>query len=256
VTGAWTSLGFPPFEMHHLQPVVVGDRLWIVGAFTGDYPNETAIGDVWTYHPATDSWQVGPPIPPARRRGSAGVAVWDGAIWIVGGNTQGHAGGYVPWFDRFDPATGAWTVMPDAPHARDHFTAVVVGNRLVAAGGRQTRLPNPFLHTVGPVDVFDFSLGSWTSFPSPLPTLRAGTMTVASGPHVVVIGGESATTAHREVEALHSGTGNWQSLPPLIQGRHSGGAAIRSAIIHCACGASGITVHAPVAGSKRSNHGT
>lgn len=237
VAETWTDLGFPPLKMHHFQPVVWGDRIWVLGAFEGDFPNETPIPFIWIYDPALNTWTQGPAMPPARNRGSAAAVVYDDAIYLVGGNTLGHNGGAVPWLDRYDPATDTWTVLPNAPHARDHFTTAVVGNKLVAAGGRQTTQPNPFVGTIGPADVYDLTAGTWTTAPEPIPTQRAGTMTVARGEHLIVVGGESVVEAHDETEALDLGTLEWVDLPKLIQGRHSGGAVILNDTVYVVAGA-------------------
>lgn len=224
VAQVWTDLGTPPQQIHHVQPVVHDDLVWIVSAFEGGYPNETAVSSVWTYDPALNTWTEGPAIPSARNRGAAGVVVYDDAFYVVGGNTMGHNGGAVPWLDRYDPLTDTWTALADAPHARDHFTAVVVGHKLVVAGGRQTEQPNPFVNTVAAVDIYDFTTGSWTNAPLPIPTERAGTMAVAHGEFAVVIGGESDSGAHAATEALDVTTGEWTLLPDLLDSRHSGGA--------------------------------
>lgn len=237
VAETWTDLGPPPLSMHHFQPVAHDGKIWVVCALQGAFPNEPSVPNIWTYAPATNTWTMGPSIPPARRRGSAGVVVRDGLFYVVGGNTAGHNGGYVAWFDRYDPATDTWTALPDAPHARDHFTAVLVGNRLVVAGGRQTDLPNAQDRTLAGVDVYDFSTGAWSTAPEPIPTERAGTMAVARGEYAIVIGGESPQRAHDEVEALDVGTGEWTTLPPLLDSRHSGGAALVDDVVYVAAGA-------------------
>lgn len=226
-TGEWRSLGPPPFEIHHFQPVVRDGLVHVVGAFTGGYPNESNVANIWIFDPADGSWTIGPALPPGRARGGAGAVVHDGRFYLVCGNNQGHNGGARRWFDVFDPATNSWTQLPDAPRARDHFLAAVVGNRLVVAGGRTTTQPNPFVGEVGEVDVYDFTTGTWSTIQDDLPTLRAGTMAAPIGRYVAVIGGESSSQvqSHREVEVLDALTESWLSLPLLAQGRHSGGIA-------------------------------
>ena len=164
--------------------------------------------------------------------------MYDGKIYLVGGNNQGHNGGARPWFDEYDPATGAWTVLPDAPRPRDHFLAVVVGNRLVLAGGRATTQPNPFVGTIPEVDVFDFTTGTWSTAVAPLPTARAGTMAASVGRYAVIIGGESGSqvAAHDEVDAFDAIAERWTALPSLVDGRHSGGIALLDGVIHVASG--------------------
>ncbi|MGK0483233.1 MAG: hypothetical protein ACJAQ3_003216 [Planctomycetota bacterium] len=239
VNRTWTAVGFPPFEMHHFQPVVIDDLLYVVGAFTGAYPNEQNVVQVYTWDPRTNVWLVVATVPAARARGSAGTAVYDGKIYLVGGNNQGHNGGARPWFDCFDPATNTWTVLPDAPRARDHFLASVVGNRLVLAGGRTTDLPNPFDKTIPEVDIYDFTAGTWKTLAENLPTARAGTMAVPIGRHVVVIGGESnaMVQAHGEVEALDVFAERWMTLPSLATPRHSGGVGVLDGRVLVAAGA-------------------
>lgn len=227
VRRTWRNLGPPPFEIHHFQPIVADGKIFVVGAFTGGYPNESNVGNIWIFDPQTGGWTSSTALPPGRARGGAGAVAYGGKFYLVCGNNQGHNGGARPWFDVFDPATQTWTQLPDAPRARDHFLASVVGNRLVVAGGRTTDLPNPFDGTIPEVDVYDFTSGTWTTLTENIPTERAGTMAVPMGRHVVVIGGESNSQipAHREVEALDVLQESWTSLPDLIQGRHSGGIA-------------------------------
>ncbi|EKQ61676.1 ring canal kelch-like protein [Xanthomonas citri pv. malvacearum str. GSPB1386] len=120
-TRRWSRGSAPPLAVNHAQAAVWAGKLYLVGGFTGDYPNETALTHLLIYDPATDRWQVGAEIPADRRRGSAGTVAHDGVLYLVGGNTRGHNSGYVPWLDAFDTRTQRWTRLPDAPHARDHF---------------------------------------------------------------------------------------------------------------------------------------
>lgn len=237
-TGKWTSMGPAPFEINHFQPVVIDGLVYIVGAFTGSYPNETNVPNVWTWDPRTDLWTQGPLIPAARRRGANGVFVRDGKIYLLGGNNQGHNGGARAWFDEYDPSTQAWQVLPDAPRARDHFSTVLIGNRLVAAGGRTTTQPGPFGNTIGEVDIYDFGSGQWSTIARDIPTKRAGALAVPVGRYAVVIGGESPTQqdAHDEVEALDVVTERWTALPTLVDGRHSGGIGLVDGRIYVASG--------------------
>ena len=236
-TNRWTRGAKPPLEMHHFQPLAHDGRLWVVGAMTCCYPREDNVAHVWTYAPSTDRWRQGVAIPENRRRGGGGAFVRDGKIYLVGGNTRGHAGGAVGWFDELDPATGRWRTLPSAPTARDHVQVAVVGDRLVVAGGRRSSQPRVFADTVARVDVYDFRSGRW-SRGRDIPTERAGAMTVATGGEVVVIGGESAASAdaHDAVEAFDVAADRWRRLRPLNTGRHGGGAAVLDDGIHVVAG--------------------
>ncbi|MEL7025509.1 MAG: DUF5060 domain-containing protein [Pseudomonadota bacterium] len=231
-TGEWSTGAESPLELHHFQPVVFDDHILLIGAMTGAYPTEQPVGKVIRYRPQEDRFEWGHEIPMSRRRGGAGVVFHDGYFYIVGGITNGHVGGSVPWLDRYDPATGLWEVLPDAPHSRDHIQVEVVDDKLFVFGGRRTSqgTGNVLNLTESAGDVFDLQNQSWveTGAAFEIPTMRAGQSVVAWQDEIVVIGGESATQqlAHDEVEAFNVTDETWRTWPRLGRGRHGTGAAI------------------------------
>ncbi len=241
VAKTWTNLGNPPLEFHHFQPVVFDDKIYVVGALIGDYPSETPVSNVYIFDPADNSWTTGPEIPVARRRGAGGTVVHNGKIYVIAGNTNGHSGGFVKWLDAFDPVTDEWTTLKDAPTERDHFTAVAIGDKIYAAGGRKTDLPNPFDGEIYQIDVYDINTDNWTTPTGGIPRMRAGTMAVGYGSDLIVIGGESSfsTTAHKDVDVYDTTNNSWSDLPDLITGRHSGGAVVWNDVIYVASGSGG-----------------
>ncbi len=239
VSGRWSRGTAPPFEVHHVQAVAHEGRLWLLGALTGDFPDEPAVPAVWTYDPVADAWQEGPSIPAHRRRGASGVAVHDGLIYLVGGVTRGHTGGYVPWLDVLDPASGAWRELQDAPHARDHFHAAVLDGRLYAAGGRTSAHGSDApMRSVAAVDVYDIAAGTWSTLDAPIPTPRSGTATLAHAGRVLVLGGESDAQrrAHDEVEAWNPAAARWERLPALPAGRHGTQVTTLDGALHIVAG--------------------
>ena len=250
-TNTWSVHSAPPFQMHHFQAVAYEGKIYVMGAFTDDFPDETPIPNIYIYDPVTDTWTEGPEIPADRRRGAAGVVVHNNQFYVVCGIQNGHLGGYVTWLDRYDPSTDTWTPLADAPNARDHFHATVVDGKLYAAGGRRSSHATGEVATltVKMVDVYDFETDTWTSLPDPtsLPTERAGTTSVTFDGKLVVIGGESVrrlpedgdegpSTAHNEAEVFDPETGVWSALPPLLQGRHGAQAIVHEGQIYIAAG--------------------
>lgn len=229
VTNRWTRNSPTPLELHHFQAVPLGDAIYMVGAMNGPYPTEHPLERVIVYFPKEDRFELPHTIPESRRRGGAGTVVYKNKIYIVGGITNGHQDGTVAWMDEYDPATGFWRQLPDAPHPRDHFQAAIVGDKLVCAAGRTTsqRTGNTFDLTISATDIFDFSTGQWqvSNRRRDIPTMRAGNSAIAIGGQVLIGGGESGgqKVAHNQVEAFDVNTRQWSPVAPLQQGRHGSG---------------------------------
>ena len=219
----WSQGAQPPFEIHHFQAVVIDGLLYVIGAFTGGWPHETPLSHVLIYDVTEDIWITGEKIPENRRRGAAGVAIYNKKIYLVNGIINGHTSGWVNWFDEYDPYNNTWKVLPDAPVARDHFQAVVVEDQLYIAGGRRSGSVdnNGFAGTVNETNVYDFNSGKWEVLPA-IPTPRAGTATIVYNGNPIVLGGESdgQEAAHNEVEMYEITSRTWKKLPTMKQGRH------------------------------------
>ena len=105
---------------------------------TGTYPDVVPLQHIYIYDPHQDQWIKGDPIPEQRRRGSAGAVVYRGKFYLVCGIINGHAGSHTRWLDVYDPISGEWKRLADAPHNRDHFHAAVIDGKIYVAGGRNT----------------------------------------------------------------------------------------------------------------------
>ncbi|CAN0467148.1 unnamed protein product, partial [Laminaria digitata] len=246
----WSTIGASaPSDFNHFQAVEYNGLIWVIGAFKDNiFPNEAPADFVWAYNPATDSWIQGPAVPTSRKRGSAGLVVYNDKFYVVAGNTVGHNAGFEPWFDEFDPATGVWTQLADAPRARDHFHAGVIGDKLYVAGGRQSG-PAPddvFEPLIAEVDVYDFTSGSWSTLPAGqnIPTPRAAASVAVFQNELYVIGGEigddlQGTTidaAVKTTESFNPATGNWTTRADLITERHGTQAIVSGSGIHLTAG--------------------
>jgi len=225
-TQKWINGSVPPIELHHFQPVLYNDEIYVVGALTGGWPNETPVPDIYVYSPVNDTWRKDAAIPKNRQRGATGTVLDGDKIYIVCGIKNGHIGDHKKWLDTYNLKTKQWEMLPDAPRERDHFQAVIVDDKLYAVAGRTTESGDRnFMNTIGEVDVFDLKKQTWRTLKNNLPTLRAGNAALGFQNEVIVYGGESITqkVAHSEVEALNVNTENWRTLPSLKRGRHGTG---------------------------------
>lgn len=239
-TDTWTIGGQAPKEFNHFQATTFEGFVWICGAFkTNSFPRELAEENIWLYHPPTQKWIRGPEIPEDRRRGGAGLAIHDEKFYLIAGNTIGHDGGYVSWFDVYDPKANTWTRLEDAPHARDHFYAAVHDGKLYAAGGRLSGgAGGVFAPLVPQVDVFDFKTKTWSTLEADLPTPRAAPSVVAFQKQIVVLGGEGEEKgpAYKLVEAYSIAHKQWSRKADMNHARHGTQAIVSGEGIFIAAG--------------------
>ena len=242
-TKTWTAMASPPIELHHFQATVYKKEIWVLAAFTKDYPHELPVDHAYIFNPIKNVWRQGPAIPQDRLRGSAGVINYKNKIYIVGGEQDGHWDGHVKWLDEYDPKRNNWKILADAPHARDHIQIDVNHGKLYMVAGRRTSTSTKHVLDLKEptIDVYEFKTNTWTTLPesSNIPTLRADASVIAYKDMVIAMGGESDTQVpgHSEVEALNINTLKWITMPKLTTGRHGTGAVLIKNKIYFIAGA-------------------
>lgn len=149
VARTWTDLALMPQGRNHAAAGTDGVRLFVAGgrgAGSGD-GNSVANGfdTLQVYNPSTNSWVSSAtsgsgltPLPQAR--GGMGKAVWHrGELFVIGGETQTGAGAterkVYQRVDIYNPQTGVWRQGTPMPTARHGIFPVLVGNRIIVAGG-------------------------------------------------------------------------------------------------------------------------
>jgi len=243
-TKVWTKMKGTSPLIHHFQPVLWDNKIYMVGAMTGNYPKEPPMRRIQIYDPLRDQWTEGGEIPKARQRGSAGTVLYKNKIYMVGGITLGHTSGTNNWFDEYDPATDTWKILPDAPQIRDHFHAVVLDDKLYCIGGRNTSYHEPgnfaafFGAVIREIDCYDFKTQTWTTLKAKLPVgSAAGGVAVLDG-KIIYFGGETAQKgpALNRTWAFNPKTETWTELANLNQGRHGSQAIVYDNKVYIAAG--------------------
>jgi hypothetical protein len=177
-SNTYTSLPNLPYAASTGQLAYLNGVLHYIGGTTSG--NRTAdLPDHYTFDLAsykagnTVAWQnitatAGLPNP----RQHAGIAVFNGRIYYIGGQT-GHDGGLTPQDDvhEYNPATNTWRQMVDMPAPRNHIgnSTVVFDNRILVLGGQSTN--GTATNTVFAFDPAQGANGTWTTLNS-LPANR------------------------------------------------------------------------------------
>ncbi len=243
-TRKWRNLGKAPKEFNHMQCVAVGSVIYIVGAWYGRFPRESAHEKTWTYNVATGKWATLPGLPPGRRRGGGAAVVHNGKIFLAMGNIGGHGGHATTlgMLDSFDLKTKRWTALASAPDPRDHVGGAVVRDRktgrpkLCVGAGRNGGVANFWSAPVMPVNCYDFGSGKWTRGAN-IPVGRAGAATAATcGGLMMIAGGEGRSKqgggAYSRVDLYDVTTNSFRTPTFLKRNRHGSGLAVAD----CSCG--------------------
>lgn len=223
-TNTWSTGASAPKPFNHFQAIEYQGYIWVIGAFkTNSFPNEPPEENIHLYDPVANVWLEGREVPATRQRGSTGLVTYEDKFYVACGNTVGHAGGYVSWFDAYDPCSNEWTELTDAPRPRDHFFATTANGKLYLVSGRQSGGPGGvFAPMHEEVDIFDFQSNTWSTLPSSkdLPTPRAAGGVVTFQNKIFVIGGEGNGQAYNTVEAFNLSSQNWETLASMNHARH------------------------------------
>ncbi len=251
-TSSWTKGAKAPSIMHHFQPVALGDKIYVLDAFSDrNYPNQIPLANAYAYDTKADKWDQLAALPRDRSRGGAGAAVYKNKLYLVGGITHGHTNGTNGMLDVYDPDKNTWATLPDAPHVRDHSVAVVVKDKLYAIGGRNTSLhdANNFMSffdkVVLEVDCFDFKTNKWTTLDAKLPRGTGGGTCVNLNDKIYYIGGERATATtpngpQKDVFFMDPEKDKqWNTGPSVNKARNGVGGAVIGKQIYIAGGSGG-----------------
>ncbi|HKW72452.1 MAG TPA: kelch repeat-containing protein [Candidatus Dormibacteraeota bacterium] len=124
--GAWTELARMHFARGGHALVAVAGKLYAIGGST----SRGNVAQVEAYDPAVNSWTVVSSLPGPRNHVS-GFAL-NGSACLAGGRSPA-----TPRVDCFDPATGAWSRLPDLPRATSGGGAAAFDDgEVVVAGGQ------------------------------------------------------------------------------------------------------------------------
>jgi N-acetylneuraminic acid mutarotase len=192
---------------------VVDDRIYLIGgriratedAQVFDEHIDTVRNEV--FDPTTRRWSARANAPTARN--SAGSAVIDGKIYVVGGrkflkNADGTTRQVnVPNLEVYDPKLDRWQTRSPMPQARGGLAATSLNGKLYVFGGEQWV---PEQKVFAETWVYDPKTDVWEAL-APLPTPRHGLGASAVGNRIFVFGGGTKTggnaaTAIHEVLVL------------------------------------------------------
>jgi N-acetylneuraminic acid mutarotase len=232
----WTLETTVPEGLNAPAAAVVGDRIFVIGGFSGvsNLPTDR----VHIYDTRSKQWSLAAPLP-APRGGHAAV-VLNGKIHVFGG---GNNRSTIADHSVYDPSTNAWTERAPLPRSEGSPAGVVFNGSIWAIGGRSG--PNDF----GDVYIYDAAADRWNSGPAIEPRGTAGAVVFAGT--IFVLGGESQAQGAtlRSVLQLAPNRATWQQAPPMPTARNYARAVVLKNAIWTIGGS-------PAAGASHSSAGS
>jgi non-specific serine/threonine protein kinase len=191
-TETWTSLAPMPGPRAQHASVALGARIYVVGGVAGD-PRRAR--ELWAYDVAHGTWLTDlAPLPTEREHLTAVAA---GGLLIAIGGRKGRQIGAV---EAYDPATNAWTTLPDLPTPRGGSATDLLGNVIHVAGGEDLNNNSTFAQH----EALDLGTMTWSRAPD-LPTKRHGLASaVVDGRWYVIDGGRSAGTSITDLVEIYT----------------------------------------------------
>ena len=206
-TDRWSPGPRLPQPLHHTATGVLGDRIYVVGGYTGTAGNWQPVADVVSLGPGEARWRPEPPL--AGPRGALAVASLDDALVAAGGVGSGPE----VRTEVLRQGAAAWERGPDLAYPTEHLAATGAGGRAYAIAGRYRSLE-------GNLDlVSSFAPGDsrWRKEPA-LRRSRGGIGAAAPAGHPCVAGGEAPDGTIGSVECLVDG--RWRDVAMLAVPRH------------------------------------
>jgi N-acetylneuraminic acid mutarotase len=202
----WSRAPDLPVALHHAGAGALGDRLYVVGGYSGAAWMPQA--GVYSLGPGETSWRVEPPL--AGPRGALAVASDGRQLVAVGGVGAGD----VRRTEILEAGAAAWRPGPDLAVQREHLGATFADGRVYAVAGRMGSLES----NRDSVESLALGEASWRTEPK-LHESRGGIGAASPGGRACVAGGEApGGRTIAPVECLSNGA--WAVVAELEVPRH------------------------------------
>ncbi|MEJ3750512.1 kelch repeat-containing protein [Actinomycetes bacterium KLBMP 9797] len=200
-TGRWSVTGPLPspgaWAGQHDGPVVLeGGKVLVAGGADG---TGAALDRAALYDPATKKWAATGALATGRRLHT--VTLLDTGKVLVAGGVGGAAAFPAPGLasaELYNPTTGAWTPARPMRTGRWGHSAVLVGGKVLVAGGTTTRSAQS-VRALRSAELYDPETGEWTEVGAMTDARSGHPAVVLQDGRVLVVGGTAPVA--RDVDA-------------------------------------------------------
>ncbi len=227
----------PPPLRFRPSGATLDNTIYVVGGSTMNlWCNDTALGTVQAYDPATDSWSTKPDLLTPRLSVGLGVDSVNHLLYAVGGATVGPDFIALPSVEVYDPATGVWTPKQRLNIPRSAPAVAAVNGKIYAIGGEKE--DNGVVDTVEEFDPdANGGFGAWKTKASRMPHPRLQSAAAVVDDKVYVMGGFTADGIISTVDVYDPALDMWTTDVPMPTARRLLGAAAVDNTIYAVGGA-------------------
>ena len=222
-----------PMERFSTAAEAVNGKIYLIGGMDS---SGRSLDVVEEYNPTNGTWTTKAPMPTARV--GAESAVWNGEIYIIGGQSGARV---LPTVERYNVSTISWTTLPEMPTARWYPMVEAVDGTVYMVGGVTGTGDNR--QTVSAFEAFAVRDNAWTKIPdTPFHRQNGGIAAVGGDLHVVSgrTGTGTGESTDARVDKSVTSTGRWTTVASLPEGRTGvRGAATENGRVVVAGGAAG-----------------
>lgn len=192
--------------------VLQNGKVLVAGGGSGSLFLPEAIASSELYDPATDTWEVVPPMASPRYWHTA-TLLSNGQVLVTGGRNASAASGQTG-AEIFDPSSNTWsTVSPFSTARYLHSAAILPNGTVIIAGGEGSSYPTA-------TEIFVPSTGMWIAGPPMLSYHSGATATVLLDNRVLLSGGFSYETSAPTSELYDPVSNSWSAGGPLVTKRY------------------------------------
>ncbi len=163
----------------------------------------TPYTDHYVFNTETQEWSKKEPYP-GDAVGKSCAAIYDGKLYVAGGEKAINSNTAVSRFYRYDPATGEWTELAPMKQPRADFACAFVNGKFHVAGGYQESKKPLASH-----EIYDTEKNEWRDAePMPVAAYEIGNAGIEFDGKFVIIGGKDGADLYLDKTMAYDQTTN------------------------------------------------
>lgn len=179
----WETAKEMPKAQCCASTVVIGNKIYVISGY-GPTQDENIIQ---IYDTELDTWSLLDIPSSVSRQAHAACHIYDGKIYIIGGEYWTTKGNSINTLNIYDPDNNTWTSGKELPDALTGVTSIIINNKIYIIGGMRIKDNQEAIYT-DKVYIYDIDENTWSEGPT-LSSPRQGSMAALVKDRIYLFGG-------------------------------------------------------------------